>query len=277
MGPLPVDVEVRLARAAQLLAELEQLCLAYLMNTNRTTDVTPLPDQCAYLVRSHVDPPPAIIGAVFGDLLNNYRSILDYIARNLVVTAGLTPIDGGPGSTMFPIQNTRPRNGRVDVPPGLPTEVREAVDGLQPYATTNADRAHPLAELSELNNRDKHRLLNVAALSEGGNVVFVPRDVVDLTITEDMRRYPLKVMPGKDQVVTVHPDDLFPDAQARGTWSATVVLEEADGAWSGQLLGIGRCLGLHIADEVIPRLSPYMSRADSQPAFRAMGVPHVEP
>lgn len=235
------------------------MCLAYLLNNNRTTDVTTVPERCAYVVRSHVEPPPPIISAVFGDVLNNYRSILDYIARNLVITAGLTPIDGGPGSTMFPIRRSRPSVGMVDVSPGLSSEVREALDGLQPYATPNEGRGHPLAELSELNNRDKHRLLNVAALSEGGNVVFAPRDVADLTITGEMRTYHVRVLPGEDQVVAVHPDDLFTEAQARGMWSATVVLQEANGAWSGQLVGVGRRIGVYIVDEVIPRLAPYMS------------------
>ena len=259
MGALPQDVDTRLMRALQLLAELDQLCSAYLLTKDRTTEVTTVPERRAYVVRSHVEPPPLIISAVFGDLLNNYRSILDYLARNLIITAGLTPIDGGPGSTMFPIRRSRPRVGLVDVAPGLPAEARAAVERLQPYAAPQDGRTHPLLELAELNNRDKHRLLNVAALSEGGRVVFVPRDVEDLVITEDMRKYRVSVVPGGEQIVTVHPDDLFPEAQARGMWSSTVVLEEADGGWSGQLEGIGRRIGAHIVDEVIPCLRPFMS------------------
>ncbi|MCC2321258.1 hypothetical protein [Cellulomonas xiejunii] len=264
-SPLPVDVEIRLERSAQLLNELSHICVDYLASNKSKTEVTPIPEKCAYLVRSHVDPPPPITSAIFGDLLNNYRSILDYIARNLVVTAGLIPIDGGPGSTMFPIREARPKSGTVDVAPGLTSQVRRVIDGLQPYATSQAaspdGRKHPLLDLLELNNRDKHRLLNVATLSKSGNVVFVHRgDVEGLVITPDMRRYKLKVAPGEDQVIEVHPDDLFQEARARGMWSSTVVLAESGGAWSGQLEGIGRRIGLHIVNEVIPPLIPFMSR-----------------
>lgn len=240
-----------------LLRELDDLCIEYLFGKSRSLSVTTLADDCAYRVSFDVSEPPPVISAVFGDVLNNLRAVLDYTARGLVLKAGRVPVDGGRGSTMFPIAQSARKKDLVDIAPGLPPDVREVLDQLQPYRAT-APATHPLSLLAKLNNNDKHRLLNVVSLREAGNVVFAPASVPDLTISSEMRTYRLPVR-REEQIVSVHPDDLHPQAQARGQWTGTVILADSEVAGAGQQVSaICRRIALHITDVVLPALRDFM-------------------
>ena len=118
----------------------------------------------AYVVTITLPQPPTVLALVLGDFLNNLRSSLDYVARQLVIAAGNSPIDGGPGSTQFPI-HLAAKGVPTTISPGITEGARAILDRIQPYkAEPHAVAKHPLALLSLLNNTDKHQLLNLTAL-----------------------------------------------------------------------------------------------------------------
>lgn len=123
----------------------------------------------------HADPEWATI---VGDFAFNRRASLDYLITALVRSAG----NQESGSTEFPIYGAEPARGvtwenvdewwendrdglirrkLADTPPATKAALKE----LQPfYGVPMADPVgHPLAVLQALNNRDKHRRLNLLA------------------------------------------------------------------------------------------------------------------
>jgi hypothetical protein len=102
--------------------------------------------------------PPPILGLIVGDLVHNLRTALDYAAWQLVDCN-----DGRPGRhTQYPISMTQDDfedNGRARLRGAAEAAIR-AVSLHQPFRIATP-RMHPLAVLSALDNRDKHRLLHV--------------------------------------------------------------------------------------------------------------------
>jgi hypothetical protein len=107
------------------------------------------------------EPPLQRWSLIAGDCVHNLRSALDHFLYAIVLRkpAGILP--GYERSIQFPI---------ADCPSRMPTEkwygllsgkVRTAIDGVQPYNRPHADFRPLLGVVRDLNNSDKHRLLNV--------------------------------------------------------------------------------------------------------------------
>lgn len=107
-------------------------------------------------------------GAIIGDIAHNYRSALDHLAWQLVKGNG-----GNAGwETKFPIYSSEadylvwreprpasdPRGKRSDPLAGIPEVIIAAIEDMQPYKRGDEADEHPLALLSRISNRDKHRL-----------------------------------------------------------------------------------------------------------------------
>lgn len=104
-------------------------------------------------------PPPPRIAVLCGDVLHNIRSSLDHLAWALVIQSGGQPQIPG---TRFPILKEGSRRPPT-IEGGVPAAVSEILDVVQPYQAGH----QPLAQLAELSNIDKHRRLNVVAISLG--------------------------------------------------------------------------------------------------------------
>ncbi len=108
----------------------------------------------------HLPELPPRWSLILGDAIHNYRSVLDYLAYEVV------RLDSGSywSDSQFPIITDPAKNagwrvrGTLD---RLTPEHRALIDRHQPYRRGDLDAAKsdPLAKLADLSNEDKHRLL----------------------------------------------------------------------------------------------------------------------
>lgn len=249
-------VVAKFVRARDLLNELDGLVIEYMVGHPASFDVFPHPESNSYTVVAHVDPPPLRLSVVFGDALHNMRSVLDHLARLLVIADGRQPVDRPPGATMFPIHVQNPRKP-VTISPGISDGARTVLTSLQPFNDDDA-RQHPLSRLSELNNIDKHRLLHITSLSGAGGVAFVPAPLDPaVPTTQEQRRHMVRLLPEQPQTFKVTPDEMHVPAAMAGLWSYTVVLGESDAGFAEQLVGIGRGILTFLAEDALPGLAPF--------------------
>lgn len=105
-----------------------------------------------------------------GDAVHNFRSTLDYIAWTLVDIGGESKPLKQPTKIQFPIAESLekmkgwPKQIATRLP-GVDQRFIEVINLCQPYdrKTGHFEDRHPLAILNFLNNRDKHRELQVIA------------------------------------------------------------------------------------------------------------------
>jgi hypothetical protein len=110
-------------------------------------------------VAHDVQPPPAEVALVFGDLIENLRSSLDYLV-------GLMRKDGPSQNSGFPIcRQADGDNGFFRLAKrklaDIPEEAKDLIEGMQPYDSRgdalDASRYRSLAALQALWNISKHR------------------------------------------------------------------------------------------------------------------------
>jgi len=133
------------------------------------------------------------LGLLFGDMISNLRTTLDYLVWQLVLAGGSRP----GRRTGFPVvrkeKDWEVQSGAAlrGVAPEWIAEIRER----QPFQRIDQPALHPLAILDHVNNLNKHRFLPAAVLSVEQlglliNVEPVPgealetRDFLDRPITE---------------------------------------------------------------------------------------------
>jgi hypothetical protein len=107
---------------------------------------------------------PADLSAIAGDVVHNLSATLDYLVWALV---GGGTDEGGKGTnrTAFPIY-TGPdayRSGARDKIRGVPRDAQALIERLQPFERSYLPEEDPLALLYALEQRDKHRTLNLMA------------------------------------------------------------------------------------------------------------------
>jgi hypothetical protein len=109
------------------------------------------------------EPPLLELALVFGDMISNLRTSLDYLVWQLVLAAGKRP----GRRTGFPVVR-RPKDWEVQSRSALrdvaPEWVAE-IESRQPYHRPERPAVHPLAILEHVNNLNKHRFLPAAVLS----------------------------------------------------------------------------------------------------------------
>ena len=160
-----------------------------------------------YVYRARVDRwPPAEWGVVVGEIAHNIVSALDNLVYQLAL---LNPKTKAPASnSQFPVflhgTTTQKRRGRKDLLPhfegmrlgdgrsmirDLKPEHQAVIERLQPYKRGNEGRRNRLWRLKQLNNADKHRLLQVAGamplIWSGGRVGLPRADFGRVRVLED--------------------------------------------------------------------------------------------
>jgi hypothetical protein len=112
--------------------------------------------------------PPADLGVIVGEWAHNVRGALDYTVYELVrrETGG-----DDPRWTQFPVVVDE---GRYDDQErtrlrGAPAWSLPVLRGLQPFNDGDEAPWHPLAILTDVSNRDKHRLVHTAAMQIAGS------------------------------------------------------------------------------------------------------------
>lgn len=146
-------IEIKLQRARSFREELQRDAKAFLDTVPFAIERTADGDKVRFMLRI-LRPVPEELALPLGDSLNALRSALDYTMWQLVEANGGTP----DASIFFPISKSK-------------QAFQDAVKSLRKKAGASAGvillqvEAYPggagnrLRELSELNNRDKHRLL----------------------------------------------------------------------------------------------------------------------
>lgn len=250
----------KLSRAYSLIAELDSAALGWMRWNRPSFDVVSDFATTSYTVTGHIESPPLSMAIVFGEVLHDLRSALDHIARLMVLAEGRVPVDSPPRATAFPIHLRAPAKG-LRVSPGLAAAALSAVENLQPYRSGDPQH-HPLWRLSELNNIDKHRLLNVTSLSGSGGVAFLPAPL-DPTIStpQEQRRHVVRLLPGVPQHFVVTPEEMHDPAAIVGLWSYAVVLGEPGTGFQDNLSGVGRGIADYIVNEALPTLAPFAEPA----------------
>ena len=254
-------LEAKLQRAACHLRELETTGFQFLDGVSQlmlessnpmVRSVVADPSTNSYLVTLTLPSPPVEISLALGDFLHNLRASLDYLARELVLAAGGQPLDG-PGGTTFPVLLKAPAR-ELDIRPGTWAGARRLLAEVQPYSDIEKrGNHHPLALIGELNNRDKHRLLNVTALSGAGGVAFVAPPASASVMTQEQRRHRIELVSGVPQRVFVDASEMIDPAEMAGSWAYTVVIDESGVSRRENLLSTPRRLFEYVCKEVIDR------------------------
>lgn len=235
----------KIVRAHQHFSYLQELIHEYLDSKPYQIEVLAIPEDFRYVVTARHAPPPREIGLVFGDVVHNLRSALDHYARLMVLDSGGTPKDGG-GGTTFPILRRRPPNG-PSVVGGISDERLAILDKIQPYELGERFADHPLWRLSELDNIDKHREVQLVAMHGIASVVFVPAAETEIILSPDCTRYPISLESPLPQHVQVEAEDFYSDARATGMFTTAVKFAD-DEFCGGQQLYI-LCLQFFAAVE----------------------------
>lgn len=134
------------------------------------------------------------LGIIVGDYVHNLRTSLDHLVHQLAVLNGAPPLDVD-RSRQFPICTDEPsywrevRRGvtyRDRCLSGIEEEHRKRVDAIQPYHYGKAADRNSIAIVGELDNADKHRVVNAAVTGlrwPDGTELRTSAGMVDLTIS----------------------------------------------------------------------------------------------
>jgi hypothetical protein len=109
------------------------------------------------------EPPLQRLALVFGDMISNLRTTLDYLVWQLVLAAGNRP----GRRTGFPVVR-RAKDWAVQsrtALSGVAPQWADEIELRQPFQRPDRPSVHPLAILDHGNNLNKHRFLPVALLS----------------------------------------------------------------------------------------------------------------
>ncbi len=253
-------VAAKLDRAIEHLGELEAYLHSGGLFDPVVEKVVTEASSCSYLVTVRQQTPPLRVAAVFGDILHNLRSALDYLARDLVLANGGTPIDKT-GGTTFPVRDARPAE-LIDIRPGISLAARGILSELQPFSLGARFQTSSLWQLQELENADKHRLLHIVVWSGGGRLAFGPA-ASELVVGEATRLYAVELRDSSPQRVKVDPRDLYDPARAGGSWMWQLVLSESLHDQNTNLIGIARKLIHHVAQVIVPAFADLLQSSQS--------------
>lgn len=154
------DVRAKLRRAEKHYLELDSAQKAWFQDHPSPSKSRHELDEPAWELRIRLehDPIPDDWSAIFGDLVNNVRTALDY----LIVAAIEHNSQPVPNQCYWPSPAVEPTKGALatlnKILACLTAEHREIVEVNQPYAST-LPRSQPLFVLRDLSNADKHRAL----------------------------------------------------------------------------------------------------------------------
>lgn len=152
-------VHLKIERAEKHFIELRATIDAFLA-TKPYRVIKQVNPQVIYEI-SNVAPVPPCIGAIIGDAVQNLRSALDHIQRQLMLVA--LGVEDSDRESQFPIRNKPSEYEsllRRIKKHGLLRE--DALDALLTVEAHKGGKGHPLWVLNRLNNIDKHRVILTA-------------------------------------------------------------------------------------------------------------------
>jgi hypothetical protein len=183
--------------------------------------------QTFYVMEAHVvSDPPARVGLILGDAIQNLRAALDHTVWQLVGFHG-----GEPDSrNQFPIYTVPPnpdRWGRMVKGIGAPDLT--LIEWIQPHLRPDP-ATQPLAVLADLSNTDKHQVILATVLTIAMDPSSFPRfDRHNLEVLDQMRvTYDKRLEPGTEifrvPVRVTGPD---PHMKVEGSFPVGIAFGEA--------------------------------------------------
>jgi hypothetical protein len=168
--PLSGPLE-KLRRASAHIRELRSRITEFTRDNHPQVLIAELePDGKYYVLRARIKPYPVEWGTIIGDIAHNLRSALDALMFQLVILNGLDPeaVTPKPSFPIFRLKKHRNSAqtwhsmGRRQVQ-NIRPEHAAIIERLQPYHRRRGGRPgiHTLWALHELNNADKHRLIQI--------------------------------------------------------------------------------------------------------------------
>lgn len=117
-------------------------------------------DCTEYVIRAYdIEAVPEAVSLIAGDVVHNARACLDHLAWEIAQNPN--------PSTIFPIRDSRYRNGSdATVPGGVSARHQVALVSVQPYTKRPlSPQDEPLAILRELDITDKHKVMLASVIS----------------------------------------------------------------------------------------------------------------
>jgi hypothetical protein len=244
---------------------------------------------------SDVKRPPPEWGLLIGECVHQYRSALDHLVFQLVLSnrRGYLPARVVKRSE-FPIFNSGPRfrgrrnrkgepssgSGRAKIQ-DIPKEARAAIERLQPYHRRKNPEARSLWQLHELANVDKHRLLHVTYSSfQGSSFTIHSRNVAELR-GFDFRPGPLKrnAVVAEWQAIPIDPR-YGTEMNVEGEIMTDIIFGKASAARAVRGLSVTKTLfdiGAFIASDVLPPLCDLMGLTSAFKPGRIIDIAAMPP
>lgn len=187
-----------------------------------------------------VNPPPANLSVIVGDILHNLRSGLDHLAWELVIRAGAKPGH----HTSFPICDTedrwleevgrRRRSGDRPSPltgiePG--SAIWKFIQAVQPYE--GAVYAEAMTALRALSNADKHRQLLISGMFPDPDDFAALLHWSPEAVLREQKIFlgPDEPMKDRDKVAFLNFDPAKPDPQLRVEGELAFDIAFSDRRW----------------------------------------------
>lgn len=160
-----IGVRAKLRRADEHRQEFDEVFARFLSSQPYSIVSSFDPETGWHTFRWQVEnePPLEDLALIYGDILGNLRTTLDYLVWQLVLAAG-----NKPGRyNAFPVITRRKDWDvqSVSALKGIDERWVEEIWHLQPFQRFDRPELHPLAILENGNNLNKHRFLPVAVLT----------------------------------------------------------------------------------------------------------------
>lgn len=241
-------------------------------------------DHSHSILKVEAEPVPADpFSLLIGDVVQNLRNGLDHLAFQLATTfskqlpgklarqsqfliIGDANRDGqlGCGAAEF----ERQRKMRIG---GMDPEAQAVVENFQPYKLERNFDIHPLWQLAELSNSDKHRILHVGRICSGGVKLIVDklpmvngRPVSPFTVGE-VRVFSAGILEGETGIARL-PFPLTDSERHFDTpFEPAFDIVFADGLVARQTVTVVLMrIYEYIVREVVPALQPFLRDAGSE-------------
>jgi len=150
---------MRIARSGQHLSDLARARQVFLQAEERAIIGQFEKESNDYVFRMSGNPPEPEMGVLVGEFAHQLRASLDNLLWQVVLLRGDRP----GRHTQFPICSTEQswKTSQAAIK-GVNENDRATIEQVQPFQWgEETPSIHPLARLTWLNNRDKHRLLHV--------------------------------------------------------------------------------------------------------------------
>jgi hypothetical protein len=176
-------IDAKVDRANELISQLEAEIRDFIDSTSYETAFVRHDSERQVAVTVKGPAPPLRFSVIAGEVVHHLRASLDYLVWQLVIENGKKP-----GTEhQFPIcpaPNDFERSCKKGRLRGVAEPARRLIEDRQPYNNTDRDyRKGTLWVLAQLDNTDKHRLLNVLIAGAVAKEIGIGSQMGDLEIT----------------------------------------------------------------------------------------------